>query len=364
MIKRLLFLLLGFFAVLICMELVLRVLPVGTGYNYLPVNHENPILRGTPKMPYCFSKCWDFKMAMQTTLNNLGFVSDHDYKNHGKCLAIIGNSFVAADRIQPGGNLHVILNSRLANVCGFSISGAGLPDFLAQAEYWSKEFHPELFFFLVTVGAISNSYGVASGGHHFREINGQIEMVRTDRPKLSAFAAFINKTKIFRYFFGNLLFLENFFKREKTKPNSPQGPDLRLKKQAIDYFLTTLPGKCGVSQERIFFLMDTDRKAIYTKTENTFKDLELFSEVAAQSGFGVINLKKTFTDYYQTTGNRVDFSPADDHWNEVAYRLTADEVEKVIRSKFGFIVDELIKTPTAAYREGFSKEGRDHQHVP
>ena len=134
--KRVAYFLVGLACALLATELGLRVLPVATGYRPLPLNAANPVMRGTPFASYTYSVDWNFRLARSGTLNNAGFIAAWPYVNAGHNVLLVGNSYVAADAIDPERNLAGVLSKRLDphRVLALGVSGAALADYLALAD--------------------------------------------------------------------------------------------------------------------------------------------------------------------------------------------------------------------------------------
>ncbi len=66
--KRLALILVGFLLAAAATEVALRLLPVSSGFAYLPVDDANPVLRSAPFHRYIVSRDWDLRLAQSGTL--------------------------------------------------------------------------------------------------------------------------------------------------------------------------------------------------------------------------------------------------------------------------------------------------------
>src|SRR5450631_2965764 len=130
-------LLFGLVLTVILAELVLRTLPVSTGYNLQAINDSNPILRGMSHSRYTYSRGWNLQLSNSGVLNNFGFRASYDYVPDPRAIAVIGNSFIQADAIDPrdtfSERLGVLLHRPTYAV---GSDGFSLADYLAAAR-WS-----------------------------------------------------------------------------------------------------------------------------------------------------------------------------------------------------------------------------------
>lgn len=102
-------------ALLLVLELVLRVLPVSsatmTGYHIDPL-----ILNYPPGHQWTVATGWDLRNAHRLQANNLGFPSRFDYVRDDRAVGLVGDSYVEAsmldDADRPAAQLAAALNRR------------------------------------------------------------------------------------------------------------------------------------------------------------------------------------------------------------------------------------------------------------
>ncbi len=181
--------LLSLTTVLILAEIVLRFFPVNDGLHSLPVTHEFPIARLEPHRTSVWSRYWNFSMVNIVKTNNYGFISNIDYdpRLNSPLIALIGDSYIKAVRVlweQTGAARLQQLAGSDARVYAFSASGAPLSQYLAYAEYVTKEFNPEGLVILVVGNDFDESlikYKSSPGFHYFVESDqGELILKRVD----------------------------------------------------------------------------------------------------------------------------------------------------------------------------------------
>lgn len=237
-------LLAGFALAVVTAELALRLFPVSTGYSFLAVNVDEPILRGTPHVHYVYSKNWNFRLRNAGFLNNYGFRASYDYVRDPRALVIVGNSYVQADAITPSGNMTEQLGRLLARPAyAVGVDGFSLADYLVAARWAAAAFWPRsapalapalapaptsasartsapapapalarvpadgnshLLLALLTTGDLDHSCAPRAGEHYLEWRGGRLSLALVPRPSPSRLKRWINDSMLFRYLFDNL----------------------------------------------------------------------------------------------------------------------------------------------------------------
>ena len=101
-------------------------------------------------------------------------------------------------------------------------------------------------------------------------------------------------------------------------------------KRAVDAFLARLPAAAGLAPDRITFVVDGGRPALYggregPPAEDGYEDVmrRYFMRHAAQRGYPVIDMEPLFVEHYRTRGQRFE-RPHDAHWNALGHGVCAD----------------------------------------
>jgi hypothetical protein len=117
---------------------------------------------------------------------------------------------------------------------------------------------------------------------------------------------------------------------------SPAALEQRIvdSQRAVDYFLDQVPAKSGLGSDAVIFVLDPMRPAMYSpeelrKAENSsiFRMRQYFKAQASARGYQVVDLQPAFIHRHRLDGSRFEF-PTDNHWNELANRLVAEEMQK------------------------------------
>jgi hypothetical protein len=337
------------FAVMIlAAEGLLRFLPVATGLSANPVTNTDPVLRYAPNREFVYSRGWDLHGANRGHTNNLGWVSEQTYDSTSTSplLAIVGDSYVEAQMIPYAESVTGRLAQRVGNVgrvYSFAISGAPLSQYLAQANYARQHFRPAGL--VVTV--VGNDFDESlqrnipgRGFHAFVPAADGSLVLKNELYAPGGIRSKLRHSALARYLVVNLHLLELRAVIEALR--TPQGayvgntvaaadPDrLRDSKRVIDTFLRLLPATSGLAPDRIAFLVDAERNAIYHPSERTDRAYytqmrSYFMDSARQRGFEVVDTQARFASRYAREGERFDF-PDDAHWNSIGHDEAARAV--------------------------------------
>ena len=341
------------FGTLLCLaglEAVLRTLPVADALRTTAVNAENPVIRFEPGREITWSRDWNFSLVNQVRFNNFGFVSDFDYDPDATSplLAVIGDSYVEAlmlpFRETCAGRLGTHLEGR-TRVYAFGMSGAPLSQYLAFAEYARNTFRPDA----VAIVVISNDYdesllryGRKPGMHQFREHgDGSLALERSDltRGRLYPWA---RRIALARYLAVNLdiLNLGRNVRRAVYGPPERRGRESDSKR-AVAAFLDSLPAAAGLAPERITFVVDGIRPALYGDDEGRHAESSYegvmrrhFMSNAARRGYDVIDMQPLFVEHFRVHGTRFEW-PHDGHWNALGHSVCAGALRRPVASASG-----------------------------
>ena len=351
--KRILFpvasIVIGFAAVALVLEIVLRFLPVCDAQQRLPVNEENPIFRFAPNRTIQWSSGWNFSMTNTLRLNNDGFLSGIDYHadDPGPLLAVVGDSYVEALMVpyeETGqGRMQKALDGR-GRVYAFAIRGSPLSQYLAMAEYARDRYRPDAMAIVVIGNDFDESllaYKSEPGYHYFAERgDGSLELQRVDytpdRTKL-----LVRHSALARYLLINLQLLllpsrlKDKFAAGGERPtayvgntsSAAGGERVARSKRGVDAFLAELPARSGLDKSRILLVVDGIRPHLYEpatleSVNGSFFDVmrRYFLDRASESGYEVIDMQKVFMAHYAHFGQRFEY-PNDDHWNPLGHEL-------------------------------------------
>lgn len=335
MFGRILWVLAGSIGSVLVVEAILRVLPVATGYDFLPLNAYNPVLRGTPYKPYTYSQGWNFRLVTHGFLNNDGFIASRDYgRVSAGSVLLIGDSFVQAAAVPRERNLHALLSARLQpiEVFGLYRSGGSLPDYLAMAGWGLQRYASSALVFVIASGDVEESLLPKESGYVFVRRATGYEQTRVDRSAHGTLGQLLNRSRLFRYLYDNLAFTLNFPVRSPPVSIAVSGNPIRLQqcRQVSLFFLTQLEHL--IEPGRVVLLINRNRR------NGTFiydTDINVLADLARERGFQVIDLGPPFTQYEARTWNRLDSWPIDTHWNVLAEEVVADEVTPSLRAILG-----------------------------
>lgn len=360
MTKRLLFIVisigLGFLVPLAAGELVLRFLPVYSGMGKQPVDEDNPIFHFKPNSTFLYSKGWKLERPNRGRINNYGFVNDQDYSpdSDQPLMAIIGDSYIEAAMLPFAETLSGRLAARVegkGRVYSFAASGAPLSQYLAWAEYSSREFQPETIVVFIVGNDFDESLRdlkhLAAGFHYFDEQDdGSFKLKRTDFHR-SWLREAVRWSALARYILvnvgglagrGRLIELFDWSRGQKNEyvGNTSKYKDAQVVRKSlaiIDAFLDEFPKRTGLPPSRISFVIDGIRPALYEgPIQLAAADASYFGKMrraimagARSRGFEVIDMQPIFLDHYAQNGRRFEYA-YDYHWNALAHMVIAETI--------------------------------------
>lgn len=140
MIKRFMWVVAGLICTVIAMALLLRVVPVNSGWKSVGPTIPAPLVRYVRHAEYTCSRGWNLQNVITEQFNNNGFVCNFDYSSINPTAAIKGDSYMQAAMISNRHRFHELIDeslNRKAQSIGIDQSGAGLTDYLVTAR-WAR----------------------------------------------------------------------------------------------------------------------------------------------------------------------------------------------------------------------------------
>ena len=329
---------------LMVLELGLRLLPVQNGIATADWSADWPTHRLIPNVSYTFSDAWDLLNVHRGVTNNLGYVAPFAYLRGSNGIAVVGNSFIEGLMNEYQHTLQGQLAQQVRAapaILNFGESGASLADYLGLGPIISRHFNLQWVVILVVGGDFVNGFTPQPGyfGWSARDtppVQLRPEPIRGGAVKL------VGSLAIVRYVRGNLRFTLNHFLQTSAKgaPQACVREGLRAgDAELLVQYADSLPTSYGLPPSRVILVFDSDRAELYRShganavsrcPTRDIVALGTLAAAAASRGIHVIRTEQIFAAYYQSTGRRLDYSPIDYHWNDVAHRLVAAKVAGVI----------------------------------
>lgn len=338
----------------ICLEVILRFLPVSDSLLKLPVNSTNPYIRFKPNRDIVRSSGYNFSIASEKHINNYGFLNDNDYEpeDRSPLLAIIGDSYVEAAQVDNVETMHGILSNKTTTrgrVYSFGSSGSPLSNYLAYANYAMTEFNADALVFIIIGNDFDQSltsYMNIPGGHYFLDGSNPLKLVRRDyQPAL--FRRVLRHSALARYVVLNLQLnwrsIENRFRNDGENAELEYVGNTRANfnakrisdaQSAVDRFFELLPDLTGLANDKILFVVDGMRPQLYDpstlkQANGSYFDRmrKYFATVASSWGYEVIDMQPIFLKRHSRDGTRFEY-PTDGHWNEFGHALVAESISE------------------------------------
>lgn len=339
---------LGAVAVLLLLEMAIRLSPVISGTYAADPRAHWPVHTMIPNSSYTSSTGWNLQNVHRGHINNYGYASPHDYQPGHADVAVFGDSYIEALMNDYPDTLTARLGDLLGrDALSFGMSGAEMPDYLGTAQLVGREFSPKWGVFLINAGDFTNGFHASPGYYEWDATQSPpIRLV----PELhrSALSKFLRTVGLVRYVRGNLLFRADEVVKLDRGADHVAGltrchdevlskPDEAL----LDAFARELPRALGVSPDHVILVFDADRKAIYAglragaaggcRTRAVLAN-ERLVQLARSAGLQVIEAEPVFRQHFEAGRGPLDRSPLDAHWNPAAHDLIAREVARVMES--------------------------------
>ena len=341
---------LGVLAPIAAGELALRLIPWSfDGGMTAPVNEQQPIARRVPDRAFTWSRDWNFSIVNTVRINNAGFHSDVDYEADapGPLLAVVGDSFVEAFHVpwrrSCAGRLATLLEPA-ARVYAFSQSDAGLGQYLAWARHARDAYRASGLVFVVIWNDFHESvaeFGGRTGRYKFVDRGGRLSLERIDfNPTLayrlaqrSALVRYLEHNLVLRYRLGRIRRIW-FAGRRPARPEYHYRDDRTVpaSKRAVEAFFELLPEYSGLGRERIVFVVDGLRPALYddeTLEAARGSDYDVlrryFLANAERRGYETLDLQPRFIAHWRKHRQRFEW-PQDAHWNALGHERCFEAV--------------------------------------
>jgi hypothetical protein len=339
--------LVGFIICALGVELLLHLLPVKTGL-LRPETYKGAIKNITvntwePNSSFLSSTGWALTNVRKGKTNNYGFISPFDYKKGEKALFVIGDSYIEAQMNDYPETVQGILGNLSKIPCyGVGYSGFSLADYIAVAQYVTKEFNPQGLVISISTGDILGSTGTLAEGAYFVDGLNDPSGPTLKRPHSGGEESRLrNITKYsatLRYLWLNLQAQQHFSKINDLISGNRRVKQRSLtteeKKRLVDFLVAQFT-KLSVNPKDILFIVDGDRDSVYENRKSTRdKIYSYFIKVVKAKGFNVLDLEPVFKEEYKKAGLRFDYSPRDGHWNYLGHRLIANQVIKFYPNLF------------------------------
>jgi hypothetical protein len=260
---------------------------------------------------------------------------------------VIGDSFVEAQAVDAGKSAAELLHAKMSpqgRVYSIGLSGAPLSQYLVFARFAKDTFRPDAMAFVIIGNDFDESllkYKSDPRFHYFEEKDGRALLRRIDY-ELSPVKKVLRNSAFVRYVMLNVAAgtrLEELRSGRAARAAGAEAPHaleerVRDSQRAVDHFLDQLPSMSGLASDAIVFVLDGMRPALYESERLRLADQSYhaqmrryFTAAATARGYEVLDMQPAFIARHRLDGSRFEF-PTDSHWNELANRLVAEEMEK------------------------------------
>jgi hypothetical protein len=331
--------LLGLAIALFGLEVGLRFFPVNSGVRMDNTTAAQPYARFLPQQSFLYSYGWAMINQRHGVTNRQGFNNSKDFSEVANVL-VIGDSFIEAQMLDYADTIQGILDVKLGKVYAAAASGNGLADELQLARHFLPTTQAKILVFFIEPSDVSQILLPGARGHSFFAVSENKVTIQHVPYSESRFKRTLLNSALLRYFYYNLKFFDWASSKLKKPAPAPKGNEAAILKHhtqrstALNYFMSELSRLQQQYDANFVFLVDGNRKEIYTPgtvaSDWSDGDRKLLLNAIRENGFKVVDMHPVFEDHWNRHKERMDFLPADGHWNKVAHELAAQEVLKEI----------------------------------
>lgn len=333
---------------LVLLEVLFRFLPVSNAVLLARIDDRYGLKHFVPNTSLIWSAGTTFAFRTSKRSNNFGFLSDYDFNPTLTLplLVVIGDSYVEAAQVKNHRSHHSLLHAGLGGsgrVYGIGASGYALSSYLQYARMAREQFSPDAMIFVIVGNDFDESmcqyYHMGVGTWCFgRTGSGDYELRRVYPPP-SMLRSIARQSALMRYLVFNAQIdwraavarlrgkglEENNYVGNTSTDVTPQR--LEQSKIAVDEFFDRLPSASGLGNDRISFVVDGIRQAIYggdgATSESYFALMRRYFVRQGESlGYEVIDLHPDFLQEHDASSEKFEF-PIDGHWNELGHYMAA-----------------------------------------
>jgi GDSL-like Lipase/Acylhydrolase family len=365
--KRAALALLSFIFVLGLIEAILRVTQLATDIAFV----QGDSFLGFKFIPnqagtFVIGKFGDEKSHFR--INSDGWNAPSDYKatrSQGTIrIAIIGDSYVEALNVQPSKGIGAVLEKVLlrrtrVEVYSFGISGASLSHYLALMRYVRSRFCPDLYIINIIHNDFVESLATEKRAifHGVRRVGDSYEEVSPKIYQPSRFRRIMGHLALVRYlqrtlpgqlgitdvFHALSLRVERHANRFAANVDVTK-IDLTETKQLVTYISTRYLREVDDDRQKLVFVLDTPRQAIYEgkqpRTDPAFQYNEVVGEVCRDLALYCLDLTESFMTDFQKHSRRFN-SRIDGHWNSYGHQIAGEAIGDFLNAK-GLIPNSLV----------------------
>lgn len=318
----------------LAIETAMQFLPVNSGMRLANTDDAMPFSRRLPGQRFVYSHGWSLLNARSGAVNNQGFGNSPDFGDSADII-VIGDSYIEGFMLSYPETIQGLLNNALGGgVVAAAASGNGLADSLSIAKFYAPKLHPTTLVLFIEPSDLSLLNAPPLRGHSaFVDGAGGVQLVHQPYKELAS-KELVRRSALARYLRYNLKATELISAPRRKGESSAESMSGKLLRESyLRYYFSELQSLASSCHLTVIFLMDGDRGALYSKNTAVRSvwdqdDKQVFMNLAAEYRHEVIDMQPVFAGHWANSHERMDYLPADGHWNPVAHRLAAAEVLK------------------------------------
>ncbi|HTE40348.1 MAG TPA: hypothetical protein VK629_05955 [Steroidobacteraceae bacterium] len=329
----------GLAAAALCLELVLRLLPVST--STLSGYHFDPRLLSYPAHHrFVISTGWDLENAQHHLTNNFGFVSDIDFVPDPQAIALVGDSFVEASMLPADERLDRRMHELTQrSVYALGAPGSGLLDYAERMRFAADRFGIKTFVVILEEGDVLQSF-CGSGQVHGRCVDpDSLQSLDYQQAPASRLKQLLRHSALMQYLVSQLKLDPIAWVgdlRQSPRPLTPATATTAPavdRSNVVDAVVQEFFVKTSLCKNARCILVFEDRTIAGFK-RNAMQQLgrDRLLGLAQMHGIQVLDLGPELRDFTTQTGLSLAVSPRDRHWNRAAVEKVASAVARELNS--------------------------------
>ncbi len=340
--RPILHVLLALAALVLGLELFLRLLPVSTAT--LVADHLGA---GIPTVPphhrWTMATGWDLRNAQTLQANAQGFAARHDFVADPRAVALIGDSYVEASMLPANDRLDAQLERQLSArpVYAMGSPGSALLDYGHRLQWAVRQFQVQDVVLLLEQGDVIQSRCGSGNNQSVCWDPRRAQVVKVATPSPGWLKRVGRHSALAQYLMSQLrLSASGLWANAKAQAQPAQGHDVgkraaepqatsqlmqldAAERAEIDqiarYFFGQRQGWSG----RMVLVMDADRAGLKRGERGSNPARDHFMALARAEGIRVVDMAPIYAEHLRTSPLSVEVGPYDGHLNALGLALVA-----------------------------------------
>jgi hypothetical protein len=336
------------FALVLGLELGLRILPVGTA-SFKDYHLDPDVLSYPPRHRWRVATGWDLRNAQTLQANNEGFAADRDFVPDTRAVALVGDSYVEASmldaRDRPAAQLERKLND--VPVYGMGTPGTALLDYGQRMSWAAQRWGVKRFVLLLERSDVTQSL-CGSGNVESRCLDPVTLSLRVERqPGPSRMKRLLRHSALAQYMVGQIRFDGQRFlasigtravpgekgrSTAKAHAGAPIEAEVKLARERIDAVLAAFADITQKAREgaQWVVVLDGARRPPWLPGVDGRYEREYLMQSLRKMGATVVDMQPIYQSHALKDQRSLEVGPYDGHLNRLGVALLAQAAARHI----------------------------------